>query len=283
MPKPPCGRCAAHPTECVEHQCSACLGVGLVMGGYAGDTGAAIGTCCRCWGVQREPYYAEDGITIFHGDCREVLPLLQTQVDLVLTDPPWPMDKAAIMQGNKDAIELWDEASRLLVAKRLLVWHAIHNDPRDFLNPLKGWPYLRAVYIRRAIPGYYGRVLMDGEMIHALGEWPSHRKGRMVIPGGLSITYVASDRLNGHPGPRSLIATRWLVNWWSDPDSLILDPFLGSGTTLRAAKDLGRYAIGIEIEEKYCAIAAERMAQAVLPLEPRLVSQAAGQGQERML
>ena len=86
----------------------------------------------------------------------------------------------------------------------------------------------------------------------------------MVIPGGMSITYMRNDRLNGHPGPRSLIATRWLLGWWSDADEAVLDPFMGSGTTLRAAKDLGRKAIGIEIEERYCEMTAERLAQEVL-------------------
>lgn len=212
-----------------------------------------------------KPYYQDEAVTIYHGDCREVLPLLDSLVvDLILTDPPWPLTHSEVMAGNRNAIELWHEIAPMLRARRLLVWHAIHNDPRDYLNALPNWPYLRAIYLRRAIPGYFGRVLLDGELIHALGEWPRAENGRRIIPGGMSITYVANDRVKGHPGPRSLIASRWLVKFWSDEGDLILDPFMGSGTTLRAAKDLGRKAIGIEIEERYCEIAAKRMAQAVL-------------------
>lgn len=212
-----------------------------------------------------KPYYQDDAVTIYHADCRDILPLLP-KVDLLLTDPPWPMTDREIMEGNANFDALWSSVACLVKARRLLLWHAIHNDPRRILNPLVGWGYLRAIYIRRAIPGYYGRVLMDGEMIYALGEWPAHQKGRTVIPGGMAITYQRGDRPDGHPGPRSLIATRWVASWWSDEGDLILDPFMGSGTTLRAAKDLGRKAIGIEIEEKYCAIAAKRMAQEVLAL-----------------
>jgi site-specific DNA-methyltransferase (adenine-specific) len=210
-----------------------------------------------------KPYYDHLGITIYHGDCREILPLLPT-VDVVLTDPPWPLAHAELMAGNNRAAELFSEIAPLLRAKRLIVWLAIHNDPRLFLNALPAWPYLRAVYIRRAIPGYNGRVLLDGEMVHVLGEWPPARAGRMVIPGGLSITYAEKDRENGHPGPRSLIATRFLVKWWSDEGDVFLDPFMGSGTVLCAAKELKRRAIGIEIEEKYCEIAAKRLSQEVL-------------------
>ena len=215
-----------------------------------------------------KPYYQHKGVTIYHGDCREILPLLTDSVDTILTDPPWPMasDWNSVMVGNSNAGELWAEVAPLLHGRRLLVWHAVHNDPRTFLNPLGGWPYLRAIFLRRAIPGYFGRVLMDGELIHALGEWPPHQDGRMVIPGGLAITYVKDDRVEGHPGPRSLIATRWLVNWWSDVGNTILDPFMGSGTTLVAAKALGRAGIGIEIEERYCELAAKRLAQEVLDL-----------------
>jgi len=70
--------------------------------------------------------------------------------------------------------------------------------------------------------------------------------------------------VNGHPCPFPVQIPQRLIASSCHPDGVVLDPFMGSGTTLRAAKDLGRNAIGIEIEEKYCEIAAERLRQGVL-------------------
>jgi site-specific DNA-methyltransferase (adenine-specific) len=69
-----------------------------------------------------------------------------------------------------------------------------------------------------------------------------------------------------HPCPKPVTFMRWVVERCTASADTVLDPFMGSGTTLRAAKDLGRRAIGIEIEERYCEIAARRLAQEVLPL-----------------
>jgi hypothetical protein len=212
-----------------------------------------------------KPYYEHGGITIYHGDSREVLPALP-RAAVVLTDPPWPA-KTDIVQGCTRALELWAEIVPLLNCDRLLLWLACTADPRAWLRGgLDHLPYQRTVILRRAIPGYYGRILMDCEVIHVLGSHPSSKPGRRVIPGGLSITYQANDRTMDHRCPRSQKAANWLVHWWSDAEDLIVDPFMGSGTSLVAAKREGRSAIGIEVEERYCELAAKRLQQEMLPL-----------------
>jgi site-specific DNA-methyltransferase (adenine-specific) len=70
-----------------------------------------------------------------------------------------------------------------------------------------------------------------------------------------------------HPTQKPVALMAWIIANWTKPGDLILDPYMGSGPVLRAAKDLGRRAIGIEIEERYCEIAARRLGQEVLPLE----------------
>ena len=69
---------------------------------------------------------------------------------------------------------------------------------------------------------------------------------------------------NGHPCPKPITVMQWALGRTTDAADVVLDLFMGSGTTLRAAKDLGRRAIGIEIEERYCEIAAKRLEQEVL-------------------
>jgi DNA modification methylase len=76
----------------------------------------------------------------------------------------------------------------------------------------------------------------------------------------------ASNEELCHPTQKPIALIRWILGLRWTPTGTILDPYMGSGTTLRAAKDLGRKAIGIEIEERYCEIAAKRLAQQVLPL-----------------
>ena len=91
-----------------------------------------------------------------------------------------------------------------------------------------------------------------------------YRAGKGALPSGKSVTERSEK--NGHPCPKPISAWSWLLDKVSQEGETVVDPFMGSGTTLRAAKDLGRKAIGIEINEEYCEIAATRLSQEVLPL-----------------
>jgi DNA modification methylase len=104
----------------------------------------------------------------------------------------------------------------------------------------------------------------------------AHQHGRKRWNGGgLPAVWIVNRPLNGsaeraeasHPTPKPSQLLNTLVRQFTDPGETILDPFMGSGTTLIAAKRLGRKAIGIELNEKYCEIAAKRLAQGALPLE----------------
>jgi site-specific DNA-methyltransferase (adenine-specific) len=221
----------------------------------------------HCYRCGHQPCQCRDGVTIYHGDARVLLPAIDfTGISLTLTDPPWPGtngDHNGSMWGEIVPLKLWQAVAPYCRSERLLLWLPSYSDPREWCAPVEK-PFLRILCIRRAIPGYHGRVLQDLEVVYALGTWPPARKGRMVIPGGLAITYKKRDRINAHPAPRSLAAQKFLVHFWSDEGDIVLDPFAGSGTTGRACKDLGRRCIQIEIEERYCEIAARRLDQGVL-------------------
>jgi len=82
-----------------------------------------------------KPYYERDGVTIYCGDCREILPELD-RVNLTLTDPPCESREREVVVDNARALQLWAETSALLRADRLLLWLAICADPRRWLAPL---------------------------------------------------------------------------------------------------------------------------------------------------
>lgn len=205
-----------------------------------------------------QPYYERDGIVIYHGDCRDILPELE-QVDLVLTDPPYGVDYDEwdaevpyailpdLLSLSRGAV-LWFGASSMLQADlstfspppdRMLIWaprFSLSNTGRDGLlyrwHPIHAW----------RLPGSH-----DG---------PKH---------DVLTTSTGGRNWWDHPATKPLDLMRSLVGFAPDRGT-ILDPFMGSGTTLRAAKDLGRHAVGIEIEERYCEIAARRLEQQVLPI-----------------
>ena len=196
------------------------------------------------------PYYDQDRITIYHGDCREVLPLLPT-CDLLLTDPPYGLGiaKNPVRQAHEPLD--WDNArptSELIglclsMASTQVIWGGNYFGlpaSQCFLVWDKGQP-------------------QDFSLAMCEQAWTNAK-----MPAKLFRKSVLSYRKQ-HPTEKPVELMKWVMSLFSSAETII-DPFMGSGTTLVAAKELGRKAIGIEIEERYCEIAAKRLAQGVLPL-----------------
>jgi site-specific DNA-methyltransferase (adenine-specific) len=197
-----------------------------------------------------KPYYQDDYCTIFHGDCREILPQLEP-VDLVLTDPPYGVGKAE-WDGSFPG---WIVDEALRVAPRLCIMPGLWALP--LCVAALGSRY------RWMIAGYNKNGMTHGAI--GFNNWiPAIVAGNVPHGGQDAFSFVVGqDDKTAHPSPKPMPFVRFLVTRLSREGETILDPFMGSGTTLRAAKDLGRKAIGIEIEEKYCEIAVKRLRQEV--------------------
>ncbi len=200
-----------------------------------------------------EPYFRDDAVVIYHADCRDILPLI-AKVDLVLTDPPYGIN----WQGGKQHWPLnhgnveWDERVEGLVdivtvGRDAIVWGG-HLYP---LPVRRGW----LIWDKKQNDSFSSG---QAELAWTTLDQPIRTFRMSQVEA-----YCDPRDPKQHPAqkPRTLI--KWCLQFTPDAQ-LILDPFMGSGTTLRAAKDLGRKAIGIEIEERYCEIAKRRMAQGVL-------------------
>jgi len=236
------------------------------------------------------PYYDRDGITIFNADCRDVLPTLE-RVDHVITDPPYSEDthSGARTLGDLKQPNARNGTETGLQSARLVSFASVDASfvrdvftvaaPRrwcisfiDWMHaadlkacPPDGLRFMRlGVWVKpnsapqftgdRPATGWEGIVMLHAP---AASEWHG---------GGMRGVWIEMVERGMHPTQKPLALLRELVSLFTDPGDLILDPFMGSGTTLRAAKDLGRRAIGIELEEKWCEVAAKRLSQEVLAL-----------------
>ena len=206
-------------------------------------------------------YYQDDYATIYHGDCREILPSLPS-VDLVLTDPPYGVN-FKYSGSYEDSRDHYEKMMGVFFTESL----KISNGRVAFTPGIRNvWLYPKASWILCwAKPGTMGRNDFGGfnawEPILMYGKRRIWQDLVQVTPG-TALGGVMKET-GDHPCPKPLKLFLWLVKELSDEGETILDPFMGSGTTLRAAKDLGRKAIGIEIEEKYCEIAVKRLQQEV--------------------
>lgn len=211
----------------------------------------------------KTPYYQDNAVTIYHGSCMDILPELQP-VDLVLTDPPYGIGGSVSKKNNYASFNDTEDAVNVLV-HFVLEWA---GSSRVVLTPgqqmMFNYPKPTAVgvFYYPAGVGRYSWGFNCWTPIFYYGKDPYLADGKGCLAASYSSTEPSED--NGHPCPKPISSWKWLLNRASRLGETIIDPFMGSGTTLRAAKDLGRKAICIEIEEEYCEIAVKRMAQEVM-------------------
>lgn len=228
--------------------------------------------------MSSEPYFEADGVVLYHGDCREVTEWLAA--DVLVTDPPYgrawrrsgmPSRRGVPREGGgqgitgdedttvRDAVlRLWGEGRTGVVFGDLM------------LGPPVGTKQV-LVYRKPPDAGVYGAMggfRRDVEAVYLLGPWPHRLGGRSSvlttaspIQGG---TAGCAGR-NGHPHCKPLDVMAELIGVC--PAGVVADPFAGSGSTLVAARLLGRKAVGVEVEERYCEQAARRLSQTVLTEE----------------
>ena len=224
-----------------------------------------------------QPYYQDDSCTIYHGDCREILPTLRTP-QLLLTDIPYgevnrvsaglqrldygDADKKTFTEGEflravlsikPPSIYVWcgiEQVSELRrglrdakYTTRLVIWEKTNPTPMNGQH----------IWLSSIESCVFGRLRGSGAIFNEFCASPVLR-------------YPRADKDLDHPTPKSAKLFSRLVAASSSPCGLVVDPCMGSGTTLRVAKDLGRKSIAVEISEKYCEIAARRLDQGALAL-----------------
>ena len=211
-----------------------------------------------------KPYYDHGGITIYHGDCREILPLLG-RFDLLLTDPPYGigLDTANKARGRsrltvaRDHEPVFDDdkpfepAHLLALSTSSILWGA--NNYADKLPSSPMW----LVWDR----------LATGDVTDAELAWVTGHRFRTVRMlrhqwSGMLRASEKTDRVL-HPTQKPVALMSWCLSFFPEAKTVV-DPYMGSGPVAKACKDRGLRYVGIELVEKYCEIAAKRLAQEVL-------------------
>lgn len=209
-----------------------------------------------------KPYYQDDAVTLWHGDCREITAWLAA--DVLVTDPPYGIgwsignhpkrgsvahagiqndgdttcrDAALAAWGSRPGIVFGSWAAPFPVHRQVLVW----RKPSD-----------------SGVIGSTTGYRRDTELVFLVGTWPKRAASRSSV---LTTDVGMGAYLNGHPHAKPVGLMLRLLEW---TEGAVADPFAGSGSTLVAAKQLGRKAIGVELEERYCEVIAKRLAQGVL-------------------
>jgi site-specific DNA-methyltransferase (adenine-specific) len=228
------------------------------------------------------PYYDQDGITLYHGRCEQVLPFLSG--DVLLTSPPYGVQNNNMAERHKhkygDNPDTLTRAMLDAFANANCKWKFINiqalSDNKRMLWQWIGGNADRMkevlVWTKENPPPAMEPGVLDSafEFVFCLSDGDSHKRkfdGRDWRGG---ISNVMRSGVNSNPWAKHHRAAfpewlpKWIIETFTDVGETVIDPCAGIGTTLRAAKDMGRRAIGVELDEKYCEIVANRLAQGVL-------------------
>lgn len=224
------------------------------------------------------PYYDEGGVIIYHGDAQELLPDLAA--DLIATDPPYGVGVDYGPMTNDNRPDYWSWMVEMVALMRNASPTVVFTHRVAALRELPAWDWI-GVWFKHWSSGtrlgnsvvlpHWEPVFLYG--IHGTGtrtgDYTSDVWEVNPVPAPKGTTrgkdgWAASTAGASHPTPKPVELYRAFIGAFSTVDDVVLDPFLGSGTTLRAAKDMGRRAIGIDREERWCEIAARRCSQEVL-------------------
>ena len=211
-----------------------------------------------------KPYYEHAGITIYHGDCKEIIIPDFGRFDLLLTDPPYGIKR---FKRAKCSLR-FDKCGEF---SNGIAWDVAPD--AEWLSELLSVTSLAIVWGMNnlQLPTTEHFLVWDKEQ--SVDNFASAELAWCNLPTPAKVFRFGINRHNhskfgGHPTEKPTCLMKWCIGLAGGGVQTILDPYMGSGTTLRAAKDLGRRAIGIEIEEKYCEIAARRLSQEVFDFNP---------------
>jgi site-specific DNA-methyltransferase (adenine-specific) len=225
-----------------------------------------------------KPYYADDLVRLFLGDCREVTEWLAA--DVLVTDPPygrgWKQGAGGHLRSSTDGRYAHEgiagDTDTAVRDQALAMWG--DRLAMVFGDPLIGRPdgAKQALGYRKppgaGSKGAFAGFLRDLELVYLVGPWPAGLNGRSSIlaSGARNIAGPAGPTGRyGHPHAKPVDVMEQLIS--ACPPGVVADPFGGSGSTLVAARNLGRRCIGVEISEAYAEKAARRLSQMTLDLE----------------